>query len=208
MWVNLSHHTRDSYIFPLVDVKVGNEIMQGSEKFKEAFVDSGTTFSYIPFAMWDGLMTYIDKWCEAGKKAANTAEDKAKYCPGVRYLADNKGTKVMCFRYNDLKYPDKKEFLLGYPIITFEAVGSDGETIHQIKWFPSEYLYLETDGLKYCLTADREGESRITFGSTLMRQNAYIFDVEKRKIGIARSRCNDDPDMILTEQDYIDYGTD
>lgn len=40
-----------------------------------------------------------------------------------------------------------------------------------------------------------------------MKQNAYIFDIENHKIGVARSKCNDDQDMIFTEQDYLDYGT-
>lgn len=60
----------------------------------------------------------------------------------------------MCFRYNEMRFPDKKEFLMGYPIIRFEAVASDGLSVHQIKWYPSEYLYLEIDEKKFCLSAD------------------------------------------------------
>lgn len=74
MWMNLSNHASDSYVFPLVDVKVGNDLMPGSESFREAFVDSGTTFSYIPYALWDGLITSIERWCEGGRKAAKTPQ--------------------------------------------------------------------------------------------------------------------------------------
>lgn len=114
-------------------------------------------------------------------------------------MTTSEGEKVLCFRYNGQGDPKvKKEFLMGYPIITFFAGDSDYK-LQKFKWYPSEYLYLESDNLKYCLTADREGTNQITFGSTLMRQNDFIFDVASRKIGIARSQCNDEPTMILTE---------
>ena len=39
-----------------------------------------------------------------------------------------------------------------------------------------------------------------------MRQNAFVFDVEDQKIGFARAKCNDEETMIISEQDYIDFG--
>ena len=40
-----------------------------------------------------------------------------------------------------------------------------------------------------------------------MRQNDFIFDIDGKKIGIARSKCNNDPDMITSEDEYISFGT-
>jgi hypothetical protein len=81
---------------------------------------------------------------------------------------------------------------MGYPVINF---------------FPSEYLYLERDGNRYCLAADKNSKSdEILFGSTLIRQNNIVFDVSNRLIGIARAKCNEEPTMIESLQDYIDYG--
>ena len=40
----------------------------------------------------------------------------------------------------------------------------------------------------------------------MMRQNEFIFDIEASKIGMARSTCNSDPDMIPSEQKYFDFG--
>lgn len=112
----------------------------------------------------------------------------------------------MCFRFDPNGNYTRKEFLMGYPIINIWALSSSG-ILERFKWFPSEYLYMEEDGEKYCLTADKEGSSQIILGSTMMRQNDFIFDNDGRKIGIARSQCNDDKDMIITEQDYVEYGT-
>jgi hypothetical protein len=39
-----------------------------------------------------------------------------------------------------------------------------------------------------------------------MRQNDFIFDIEGRRIGTARSTCNDDPDMITKEASFSELG--
>ena len=39
-----------------------------------------------------------------------------------------------------------------------------------------------------------------------MRQHDYIFDILNLRIGVARSKCNDDPNMIMTVNDYYEYG--
>jgi len=57
-------------------------------------------------------------------------------------------------------------------------------------------MYLEKDGQKYCLAADKHSSREVLLGTTTMRQNEFIFDIENRRIGQARSHCNDDPDMI------------
>lgn len=58
---------------------------------------------------------------------------------------------------------------MGYPVINFHATDTNG--VKQIiKWYPSEYLFLESDGKKYCLAADQNTNSHeVLFGSTLMR---------------------------------------
>lgn len=39
-----------------------------------------------------------------------------------------------------------------------------------------------------------------------MRQYDYVFDIDNKKIGVGRAKCSNDPNMIISEQDYIDYG--
>ena len=40
-----------------------------------------------------------------------------------------------------------------------------------------------------------------------MRQHDFIFDIDNDQLGVARSRCNDEVNMIMTEMDYVEYGT-
>ncbi len=39
-----------------------------------------------------------------------------------------------------------------------------------------------------------------------MRQNSFIFDVEKNWVGVARASCNHDPNQIKDEQEMITVG--
>ena len=59
------------------------------------------------------------------------------------------------------------------------------------------------------MTADINGKAgEVVFGSSLMRQYDYIFDVENKQIGIARAECSYHHNMIISEKDYIDHGFD
>ena len=58
---------------------------------------------------------------------------------------------------------------MGYPIINFYAIDTNGVE-QTIRWYPSEYLFLDSNGKQYCLAADINTNSHeILFGSTLMR---------------------------------------
>lgn len=62
----------------------------GSDEVKAAFVDSGTTFSYLPKQMWESLMYQFDNFCEQTKDIKDKDGHKL-YCPGERFLAKSEG---------------------------------------------------------------------------------------------------------------------
>lgn len=117
----------------------------------------------------------------------------------------------MCFSYDQSVYEANgedrtKEFLMGYPIIKFHAKDLHGKDT-TIDWYPSEYLYREPSGQMYCLAADKNSDpNQVIFGSTLMRQHQYIFDVQNSRIGVSRANCSKDHDIIVTETDYVATG--
>ena len=190
------HYPSTNYKFTIQKTWVHNHEINGSEYWNVGFLDTGTTFSYLPGDLWDSLILHFDYFCEESKKN----HTKGKYCPGERFLYKNGGELLICFKYDGVM--DKKEFFMGYPIIRFQV--AKGKFFN---WYPSEYLYLEKDGAKYCVAADKNiGSREVLFGSTLMRQNAFIFDTDSYNIGFARTKCNDEPSMIISEQDYIDFG--
>ena len=80
-----------------------------------------------------------------------------------------------------------------------------GSGEYRLDWFPSEYLYREKLGL-YCVALDISSQHELLIGGTLMRQHAFVFDIQNNNLGIARAKCNEDPNMILSEEELILYG--
>ena len=117
----------------------------------------------------------------------------------------------MCFKYNQTLYENgglntTKDFLMSYPIIRFHAKNLQGKDT-AIEWFPSEYLYREPSGQMYCLAADKNNDpNQVLFGSTLMRQHQYIFDIQNGRIGISRNNCSQDDNIVLSEADFLTSG--
>jgi len=60
--------------------------MQGTESIQRAFVDSGTTFTYLPRTLWDSLMYHFDYFCELTKDIKHS-DGMRKHCPGKRFMA-------------------------------------------------------------------------------------------------------------------------
>lgn len=156
-WVNMTRDSLTTYHFPLAGVAMLNESMQNSEIYSRGFIDSGTTFSYLPVGMWKSLKDLFDNYCKNAKLNAPSQEVAEKYCPGERFVDMNQGSEMMCFHYSEYKFPNKKEWFLGYPIINIMTLDSSGKKVNAFKWFPSEYFYLETDERRFCLAADQEG---------------------------------------------------
>ena len=197
-------------MFKLSGVSMNDHFLQGSDQVKQAFVDSGTTFSYLPRRIWDSLMFHFDYFCEHTKNIKDSNGNKM-YCPGERFLTSSQNEEVVCFNYDQQLYENgglntTKDFLMSYPVIRFHAKDVKGKD-SVIEWFPSEYLYREPSGKMYCLAADKNNDpNQILFGSTLMRQHQYIFDIQNERIGVSRTSCSKDNNMILSEADFIASG--
>ena len=95
---------------------------------------------------------------------------------------------------------DLVEYFRSFPVLTFK--NSDGA---YIKWFPSEYLYEERPKT-WCLSIDPFGsDTEMIIGGSMMRQNNFIFDLEAKNLGVVRSTCSADPNMILDESSILGF---
>lgn len=208
-WVNMNQiYNPQNYKFDIVGVSVNGHPIRGSDKFNLGFVDSGTTFSYLPGELYDAVMYHFDFFCKNANIYDNNNTYPNKYCPGkLRFLQNSDGEKAACFDFDKDRFANRiKDFFYGYPIISIHVKMTDGN-FERINWYPSEYLYLDKSGDKYCFAADRASDNQILFGTTLMRQHDFIFDIENKKIGIARANCSGDTLMIRSESDYVEFGT-
>lgn len=198
------------YKLKLDGMSMHDHFLLGSESINHAFVDSGTTFTYLPPDIWDSLMFHFDHFCNQTKNFKDRHGRKL-YCPGERFLTNSQGEQVMCFNYDQTMFEaggsyTARDFLLSYPILRFHAKDMNGKAT-TINWYPSEYLYRDQSGSMYCLAADKSKDpEQVLFGSTLMRQHQYIFDVDQGRIGIVRANCSREGENAMTTADFIASG--
>ena len=77
-----------SYLIELKGVLINDHMMSGSYIAKQGFVDSGTTFTYLPQKLWDSLMSHFDYFCDEGK-SFKRADGSKKYCHGERFTTNS-----------------------------------------------------------------------------------------------------------------------
>jgi len=53
MWFKMMGSYGSNYKLKISGVSVGDHFIDGSEAWNNGFIDSGTTFSYLPPKMWD-----------------------------------------------------------------------------------------------------------------------------------------------------------
>mmetsp|Transcript_4239 Transcript_4239/g.7187 ORF Transcript_4239/g.7187 Transcript_4239/m.7187 type:complete len:409 (+) Transcript_4239:398-1624(+) len=207
-WMPLTHNTGTNYKLSLYSIAFNQHQIQASSQWSVGFVDSGTTFSYFPKTLWDQLMLHFDYFCEQ-TTLFREDDGQRKYCHGQRFMAYSQGSLSACFKFDRERFEGRhKDFLLGYPMIRFKLANAQGRAVNFI-WYPSEYLYLDPEGDKYCFAGDTHASSyEVMFGSTLMRQHHFIFDVENKQLGIARAKCSPDPNFIASFMDYLSAGKD
>lgn len=115
----------------------------------------------------------------------------------------------ICFEFSAKKFPtpeDVKTFLMSYPVLNFHVKRQEGEEPMVLKWYPSEYFYRERLN-SYCMAIEKQTNSnQIILGGTFMRQNAYVFDLDQNKVGIARAMCNEETEQIKDEKELIASG--
>lgn len=162
-----------------------------STSYMTGFIESGTTFTYLPKKLWKDIDSYFEEFC---------AKSEA-HCAG-------KPTgRNICFEYSEDRFPKGPlEYFKTYPVLTFMLDAGTGKEPVEFNWFPSEYLYrhnLDT----YCIAAEPYYKSnQILMGGTFMRQHNFIFDIDNMKLGLQHSQCHPDRNQIMSPYHIEDSG--
>lgn len=83
-------------------------------------------------------------------------------------------------------------------MLKFRLKDYKGE-LFELKWYPSEYLVRSGEN-QYCLAADvQHGTNTVMFGSTIMRQHNFIFDIDGSMVGIVNAECSEDENQVKSE---------
>ena len=119
------------------------------------FIDSGTTWTYLPGALMDGIYQQISDHCRKEKLKDST--QVAGCQGGIRQMKDQFGSATMCATIPKSFSGTLKDFFLGYPAISFAFTNTSGQP-YKYEWFPSEYFYRGGSYL-YCLAAEKQSSS-------------------------------------------------
>jgi hypothetical protein len=122
-------------------MSLNNHVMKGTQNNYRMMIDSGTTFSYFPRPLFDLIKVHFQWFC--GMDPQNNCKGKMSF--------QQEG--YLCWDYDGSLFTDgPSDFFKSLPILRFFFDAEDGST-YSYDWYPSEYLYKETDG-SYCMAAD------------------------------------------------------
>lgn len=180
-WLPLSQ-SEGAYKFQVQGLSFNNHLMAGSDEFSLGVVDSGTTFTYMPFKLFNMVRAHFEWFC---------SNDPQTLCKGKMKKLD--GDSSICFEYDEDVFAEGPKFyFMSYPLLQLLVTDVNGDKT-TLKWYPSEYLYRYNQD-SYCLAVEQYNRpTEILLGGTFMRQNAFVFDVEANRVGVVRARCNNDP---------------
>jgi len=118
-------------------------------------IDSGTTFTYFPTALFEVVQDYLLWFC---------AVDKEHHCIGSRMVNEDHSAKEICFTYDENRFNNgPKEFFLSFPVFSFTVNG------HDLHWYPSEYFFRARKG-DYCMAVEKYSRpNEVMMGGTFMR---------------------------------------
>ena len=121
---------------------INNHLMNGSNSHTTAFIDSGTTFTYVNLATYNAIKLHLEWFCSV---------DPENHCKG-RIDFSRRG--YLCFSYSEEEFPDGPyDYFRSFPILRF-LLGKSSDTDQvTLDWYPSEYLYREKAG-RYCIAID------------------------------------------------------
>ena len=76
-----------NYMILMQGVTMNDHLLTGSLVAKHGFVDSGTTFTYLPKRLWESVLNHFDIFCEKGKNFTRK-DGHRKYCHGSRFQTE------------------------------------------------------------------------------------------------------------------------
>lgn len=71
-WMAIDNkYQKSNYKFNIIGVSVNGHPISNSNRFSIGFVDSGTTFSYLPAELYDSLIYHFKFFCENANRYDN-----------------------------------------------------------------------------------------------------------------------------------------
>lgn len=171
-WVRLRPH-HYHFVFP-VGVAVGAAsdgegtlVAWGQKHFGVTIVDTGTTFTYFPSALYKGILENIAAFCATRDGCGARKSDRPS----------REGSE--CWEVLDASQGPA----------SFPSIRVSFDVDSRFDWYPSEYLQERNDNGLWCLTFLENHVFQTVLGISFMLRNDVIFDMAGERLGMARAEC-------------------
>ena len=142
-WIKLLR-IGDDFKIPFRGIRMNNHQMAHTQSQRVAFIDSGTTFTYLNKRNYKAIELHFSWFC--------SLDDN--HCKGTM---DFSRTGYLCFSYDEKEFPDGPyDYFRSFPILRFDF-GTEEEG-YVLDWYPSEYLYRQKAS-RYCVALDVDNGS-------------------------------------------------
>lgn len=90
---------------------MNNHLIDDTQQFSTAFIDSGTTFTYIPNKLLQILTVHFDWYCSQG----------SHHCKGKR-IKEGANQRTICFEYDENEFQEgPKKYFMSYPVLNIHV---------------------------------------------------------------------------------------
>ena len=163
------------YRIPIYGLEVGgfkvdypwDEMNKGLKSGEGAFFDSGTTFMYVSYDLFDKLQEKFANFCKLKKELCGGSDRWDRSC----YSPSGQGTAGFL-----------PHFFKSFPTLDFD-VGA--KSIYRL--YPSDYLLKKENSDQYCIGI--EPLKNMILGAVFWRNYDIFIDKESRTVGFVRSDC-------------------
>jgi len=171
-WVRLrpAHY---HFVFPVgltvgpVKDPEGEAVAWGQRNLGVTIVDSGTTYTYFPVPLYDGIIKNIAAYCaDHGGCAAEKID-----------VVNAEGSE--CWKLQDA----------GRGPADFPPIGLHFEEGMRVDWQPTEYLQERDDSGIWCSTFLGNNVFQTVLGISFMLRRDVIFDLESERLGLVPADC-------------------
>ena len=163
-----------TYNINITNIKINNiENKAIKEGGYNAFIDSGTTYTYIPFLIYKEMTENIKNICNSYENKNSCGEFKSFANLGLCFIFNNFEEQYKAI--NNF-WPDISFFIEDYEFL----------------WTPKNYIFNYTKGNKLygCMGFSYKYSNQFILGTTWMTGHEIIFDKQNKKIGIVEADCS------------------
>jgi len=166
--------------FQNIVLDAGSDTSRDVNIAKSALIDSGTSFTYIPYSIHSSIKAQFDAWCaESETRCLGTHNPSSAISYDIR-------DSIACYAPPSGTNKNDPSWLATFPSLELKIQNHDAYIC-----VPPEQYFFNSKQDAMCVGLFRD--SQFVIGANMMVDFQYIFDSDHSRIGISRAKCDGEP---------------